>query len=377
MSDDSSRFKKAAIPVLSKVAVSAVYLLIIALFLYMPLLIDVYGTSKTLNVCAFTETFSPDAIKKFEQKTGVKVNLTYVELDEQLNAKFKVNEGEGYDVINVSDFMVKILGEQGLLQPLDHHLIRNSECVDIRLLNSEYDPRNQYSFPHKWFMYGIVYDKDFFKLVSDQIGLDFIFKPSSDLMKTGMLPATYKVCMLDSPLDSFFFASLYLFGHADYLTNEQQNKVQQLLVDQKQWVECYTLYSIEYFLTSKIVPIALTSSNFVRKMWNMGFDCAFTIPPEGGILVVENLAIPKHSKKTALAHKFIDFMLSDEIATMNSSFYGWASSNKKANESVDMSVEKQKQLFPDNCVYKRLHIPLYSQQMRSKIDEMWLAVGFA
>ena len=127
------------------------------------------------------------------KKYGVKVNLTYVELDEQLYAKFRINEGDGYDVINISDFMVQILARQGYLQTLDHKAIPNLECINQCFLNQIYDPDNRYSVPHKWFMYGIVYDKTFFNCPPEQIDLGFVFKNPQEIVNQGIAKFSYKI----------------------------------------------------------------------------------------------------------------------------------------------------------------------------------------
>lgn len=364
-------------PFMSKMIIVAAYLFILLATLYSPLIFDYFFSKKTLNVCTFTETFSQEAVERFQQATGVKVNLTYVELDEQIFAKFKINNGEGYDVVNISDFMVERLGSQGLLQPIDRSAIKNLESINERLLHHIYDPENLLCIPHKWFMYALIYDKDFFKTTPDNMSLDFIFKNPKELAAQGLVKEPYKICMIDSPLDAFFLAARYLFGRHDDLNDEECQKVRELLIEQKKWVESYTLYSIEYFLLTDLVPIALTASNFVRKIWDESDRFDFSVPKEGGILVIENLAIPKQSKKVALAHQFIDFMISDEIATLNGESYGWAPANKKANSLVDERYTRESHLFPQDYIFRRLHIPLYPLSMRVKIENIWLGVGFA
>jgi spermidine/putrescine-binding protein len=291
-----------------KIVIVLVYLGLMSFFFYVPLLLDSCGSHKTLNVCAFTETFSPDALARFEQKTGIKVNLTYAELDEQIYAKFKINKGEGYDVVNVSDFMVQMLRSQGLLQEIDRSRVSCLSHINKMLLEQSYDHQNSYSVPHKWFIYGIIYDKNFFTIDPNEISLDVVFKDPSMMVGRGLAPKTYKICMLDSPIDSFFLAALYLFGHAHGLRDNEFDQVKKILVEQKKWVECYTLYTVEYFLLANIVPLAITSSNFAQKIMRYDDRFAFAVPREGGVLVIENLVVPSCSKNKDLAYQFIDFM---------------------------------------------------------------------
>jgi spermidine/putrescine transport system substrate-binding protein len=350
----------------------------LASFLYLPLLFDQFRTQKTLNVYAFTETFSPEMLERFEQETGIKVNMTYAELDEEIGAKFSINGGLGYDVVNVSDFMVHYLHGKGYLQPLDKGAIPSADRLNNRLMNHIYDRGNVYSLPHKWFMYGLIYDKQFFNRAPDEMSLQMVFGDPKRLAAIGTVPAPYKICMIDSPLDAYFLSMLYKFGRFDHFAPSQFEQITQNLIGQKKWVECYTLYTIEYFLLSKIIPLAISSSNFMRKIWESSDRYEFAIPKEGGILVIENLVVPKTSKKRDLAHKFINFMLSDEIASLNSQTYGWTSANCVAQQELDVAYKKSgSHLFPDDHIFERLHIPLFAPYARDCADNAWLRVCFA
>ncbi len=354
------------------------YLCILASFLYLPLLFDQFRSQKTLNVYAFTETFSPESLELFEEKTGIKVNMTYAELDEEIGAKFSINGGLGYDVVNVSDFMVHYLSSKSYLQKLDKNLLANISHLDARLMNQAYDVGNAYSVPHKWFMYGLIYDTKFFKQSPDQMSLKMVFENPAQLHAKGLVPAPYRVCMIDSPLDAYFLSMLYTFNRCNHFTPSELAVIADSLIKQKQWVECYSLYSVEYFLLSGIIPIALSSSNFMRKIWEVSDRYEFAIPEEGGILVIENLVVPQTSKKCELAHQFINFMLSDEIANLNSQTYGWTSANCAAQKELDAEYkDKQSHLFPDARIFKRLHIPLLTPHARKRVDSAWLRVCFA
>ena len=113
----------------------------------------------------------------------------------------------------------------------------------------------------------------------------------------------------------------------------------------------------------------------MRKIWETSDRFDFAIPKEGGIIIIENLVIPAVSKKSELAHQFIEFMLSDEIATLNSETYGWTSSNCTAQKALDEEYAgKQSHLFPTKEVFQRLQIPLFNPYARKCADEAWLRV---
>jgi len=360
---------------LAKAAIVILCAALFAFFLYLPVLFDIWKYDKTLNVYGFAETFTPEAIARFEKATGIKVNMAYAEADEQIYAKFRINEGEGYDVVYLSDFMVQILADQGMLHPLDLSLISNLKSIDSRLLNREFDRGNQFSIPNKWYMYGIVYDKKFFSAVP-KMTLDYLFTDPESLVKKGLVPAPYKVCMVDDARDAVLLADIALFGDTK-LDDDRLAQIKKMLVKQKKWVEAYTVHSVGYFLFADIVPIALSSSGYMRKILKASDRFDFVIPENHGMLVIENLSIPKPSKKIELAHQFINFMISDSIATINSSFYGYNSSNMHAHQHLEPSLLSNVNLFPNDQVFKKLHTPLLPPYLRPKVEEIWLEVGFA
>ncbi len=343
----------------------------------MPIIIDFFRPSRSINVCTFTETFCQEAIDRFEQKTGIKVNLTYVEIDEQLHAKFKINEGKGYDVVNLSDYMIDKLSRQGLLHAIDHAMLTNIDQIDPRLMHQVFDKNNEFSVPHKWYTYGLAYDKNFFKQTPDEMSWSYVFSDPQELYSHGLVSSPYKLCMLDDGRDAAFIAAIYLFGRVDNLDSYDFEKIKELLIKQKKWVEAYTVHSSQYFLFTNVTPIALMSSNYMRRVLANSDRFVFSIPKEGSMLIIENLAIPRCSNKVDLAHQFINFMISDRIAQLNSMTYGYNSANKKANDIVNAQYLSNPHYIPDDAMYKRLFIPLLPSNMKKTIEDLWLAVGFA
>ena len=71
----------------------------------------------------------------------------------------KVANGESYDVLVPSDYMIQRLIEEDRLQPLDHDKLDCFEKLSEGVLDLSYDPGNKYSVPYFWGTVGIVYDK--------------------------------------------------------------------------------------------------------------------------------------------------------------------------------------------------------------------------
>lgn len=358
--------------------ITALYMTLGAALLYSPRWWFVsFEKGRVLNVCTFTETFSYEAIEKFQQETGIKVNMTYVEIDAQTYAKFCVNQCRDYDVMNLSDTYVHRVGNMGYLADIDWGKIPNAQKIYPMLRHRTYDPEDRYCVPNKWYVYGLVYDKHFFNIDPDDISWDLIFKNPETFYQEGIVPAPYRACMIDDARDAALVAGMYLYGDIHGFDQYDLSNVQDILLQQKKWIEAYTLYSAQYFLYCNIVPIAAMTSNYMRRLYASSNRYEFAIPKEGSIMIIENMVIPKCSKNIDLAHTFIDFMLRDDIARLNAKTYTYNSSNEFANDYSEPGVLENRHMFPDADMLRRLRVPFLESDMHLHIEKCWLSVGFA
>src|SRR6186997_271572 len=99
------------------------------------------GGAKEVNVYIWTNYLPPEVIAGFEKKTGIKVNVDTYDSNEAILEKLQSGVAD-YDIVVPSDYMMKILIPQGLLQPLDRSRLSNFKNLDPRFLNQKYDPNN-------------------------------------------------------------------------------------------------------------------------------------------------------------------------------------------------------------------------------------------
>ena len=101
----------------------------------------------TLNVYNWGEYISDggegslDVNRKFEELTGIKVNYTNFDSNEDMYAKLK-SGGANYDVVVPSDYMIERLKEEGLLLKLDYSNIPNFKFIDKKYKGRSSTTRN-------------------------------------------------------------------------------------------------------------------------------------------------------------------------------------------------------------------------------------------
>lgn len=339
------------------------YTAIIAFFLYLPKISKfVFNSKKSINLYIFTDMISRETMEEFVKKTDIKVNVKYFDSNEELLAKFKINKGKGYDLITVSDATLELLKKENLLQKIDLSKISNFQELDTRLLSHYFDPKNEYCLPYFWSIDGIIYKKNIIENSNSEISWNLIFKDNG-----------FKICMLDSPTEIIYLAAIYLFGRTTNLTQENLNEIKNLLIKQKNWVEIYMLASLQYYLFGKVVPVAVTSSAFAKKILDLSNKFDFAVPEKGSLVLIDNLAIPKVSKKAKLIHKFIDFVLSKENMLKNSKIFGYNPANKECYKFIDKKFLNNPSFFLSDEKFKNLHL-LTNQLNLKTIEKLWLEV---
>ncbi|OOM81870.1 spermidine/putrescine-binding periplasmic protein precursor [Clostridium puniceum] len=106
------------------------------------------SASKEINVICWSEYLPDEVLKGFEEKYGLKVNLTtYTDPDEML-AKVKSSSKGTYDMIIGPAQDTQILKSQDLIQKLDTSKIENFKNIDEQYLKESNDPKNEYTIPY-------------------------------------------------------------------------------------------------------------------------------------------------------------------------------------------------------------------------------------
>lgn len=121
------------------------------------------GASKEVNLLIWTEYIPDSVIAGFEEKTGIKVNMTtYPSADEML-AKVKSSKAGTYDLIICPENYAPIFSTDGTVEELDKTKITNIGNLDKTLLGRANDPENKYSLPYMFASAVIAVNTDVIK----------------------------------------------------------------------------------------------------------------------------------------------------------------------------------------------------------------------
>ena len=134
------------------------------------------GGAGELNIFVWTEYLPDSVVDKFEEETGIKVNVSTYSSNEDMLAKVKSEAAGAYDVLQPSDYMVEQLISQGMLAELDFDQLPNFSHIGESYKNPSYDPGNKYSVPYMGGAGAIVVNKA--KVDRDITSYADLFDPS-------------------------------------------------------------------------------------------------------------------------------------------------------------------------------------------------------
>ena len=324
---------------------------------------------QTLHIYNWGEYTGENIISDFEEETGAKVVMENFDSNEQMY--IKVANGESFDLLVPSDYMIQRLIEEDYLQKLDKSKL---DCMDKLADNVKglpYDPDNEYSVPYFWGTVGIVYDKTKVDL--------------ADLEKEGyniFLDEKYKgdIYLYDSERDSFMMA-LKALGYS--MNTENESEIQEAY----DWlVQCVQTMKPE-IVTDEIIDnmaqgrkaLGLIYSGDAAYVMSENEDMGFYLPTEGTNLWSDAMVIPKNAKNPELAHAFINFASDYEGAYDNSSYVGYTSANKEVMEDLYGEGGEYEGIdaYMPRVGYEKDEVFVYNEDTKKIISNLWSKVKIA
>lgn len=325
---------------------------------------------QTLHVYNWGEYTGENIISGFEELTGAKVIMDNFDSNEQMY--IKVANGDAYDVLVPSDYMIQRMMQEKMFQKLEPETRKEclGELADA-IKGLPYDPKNEYSIPYFWGTVGIVYDKT---KVSEE-----------DLEKDGwdiFLDQKFKgdIYLYDSERDSFMMA-LKALGYSMNTTSQDE------LNDAYNWlIQCVQTMDPE-IVTDEIIDnmaqarkaLGLIYSGDAAYVMSENENMGFYMPKSGTNLWSDAMVIPKNAKNPKLANEFIRYITSYDAAMDNSSYVGYTSPNKEVMEELGGKGGDYDGInaYTPRAGYDKDEVFQYDEITRKIIADLWSRVKVA
>lgn len=325
---------------------------------------------QTLHVYNWGEYTGENIISGFEELTGAKVIMDNFDSNEQMY--IKVANGDAYDVLVPSDYMIQRMMQEKMLQKLEPETRKEclGELVDA-IKGLPYDPKNEYSIPYFWGTVGIVYDKT---KVSEE-----------DLEKDGwdiFLDQKFKgdIYLYDSERDSFMMALKALGYSMNTTSQDELNAAYNWLI------QCVQTMDPE-IVTDEIIDnmaqarkaLGLIYSGDAAYVMPENENMGFYMPKSGTNLWSDAMVIPKNAKNPKLANEFIRYITSYDAAMDNSSYVGYTSPNKEVTEELGGKGGEYDGInaYTPRAGYDKDEVFQYDETTRKIIADLWSRVKVA
>lgn len=324
---------------------------------------------QTLHVYNWGEYTGENLLNDFEAKTGAKVVMENFDSNEQMY--IKVANGETYDVLVPSDYMIQRLIGEDYLQKLDKMKLdcMDKLCEDV--IGLPYDPNNDYSIPYFWGTAGIVYDKN-------QVDIEDLEREGFEIFRDPKYRGN--IYLYDSERDSFMMA-LKALGYSMNTSSEKE------LQEAYEWlVSCVQTMKPE-IVTDEIIDnmaqgrkaLGLIYSGDAAYVMAENEDMGYYLPESGTNLWSDAMVIPANAKNPELAHEFINFVSDYEGAYDNSSFVGYTSANQEVMDTLYGEGGEYEGIdaYMPRSGYPKDEVFEYNEDTRKTIANLWSKVKIA
>lgn len=282
----------------------------------------------------WAEYIDPEQLDAFGEEFGISATMTTYDSNEAMLPV--VQEGNsGYDVVVPSDYMVGIMIEAGVIQPLNFDLLPNSSNISDDFRSPAYDPDLEYSVPYQWGFTGLAVN-------TAEIGTDF---PRSWDLVFGDAAADYagQITLLNDPRETLG-AALKSLGYSLNSTNEAELAEATAVVSEAAGnLLAFNTDSADELLTSgdSVIAHAFSGDAFTQFLeTDNPEDYAFFVPEEGGTRWIDNMTVPFDAPHPCTAHTFINWILDGDNGADLSNWNYYGTPNKASIDLLDEELNE-------------------------------------
>lgn len=291
---------------------------------------------RTLNVLTWDGYIPQDVIESFEKDTGIKMNFSNFNDNEEMLSKLSASDASEYDVVIASDYMIDIAAKMGLIEEIDKTKVPNYENINEVYLNQYYDPENKYTVPYAAGTPLIVYDPQ--KVMIDIKGYNDLWNPE---LKNSIV-------LLDDARN-IIGITLKSMGYSFNETDENiLNKAKEKLFKLKDNVHHFDYNNPYESIISGEVSVSYMFTPQVLLALQERPELKVVYPEEGMGFGIDSWFIPKSSKNKDEAHEFLNYILEPKTGANIAEQIMYMCINKASDEYLSEDFTKNPALYIDS-----------------------------
>lgn len=317
-----------------------------------------------LNVYNWSSYVAPETVPDFEREFNVRVRYATYESNEEMLAKV-LSGNSGWDIVFPTHNRLEPMRHYDLLAPLDRALLPNLGNLDSRFRSPAWDRGLEWAVPYMWTGTGIAFN--------DSV------RPALTRWADLWNPALKgRLTMLDDPED-MLGACLKKLGLSFSSTDPAElDRAKLEAIAQKPIVRAYLNAEVRDQLVSGDVLAAQIWSTTAGQAMSANPRIAFTYPVEGFPFYCDCAVILRESRRSQLAHQFLDYLLRPDVSARIVDSTKTATANAAARDLLPDAVRNHPALYPPPDVFERGEwprtLPPATQRLR---DRIWTEIKSA
>ena len=281
------------------------------------------------------EDGSMNVIKEFEKKTGIKVNYTNYETNEEMYNLIK-NSNSSYDVIIPSDYMVDKMISENMLAEINFDNIPNYKNIMEKYRTTGYDEEGKYSVPYSWGVVALCYNKT------------MVDKKPTGFSALWDKKYSGQMLMFNNSRDAMAIAMKLKGIDPSAVTKEDVDVAADYLKEQKPLLKKYVMDQVFTEMEGSQAAMAPYYAGDIAMMIENNEELDYVLPEEGSNLFIDAMCIPKNSKNKELAEEFINFMLEPDVAKANAEYIGYSTPNQAAYDILEDDMKNNELIYPND-----------------------------
>lgn len=317
-----------------------------------------------LNVYNWSNYVAPDTISNFAREFGVHVRYATYESNEEMLAKV-LSGNSGWDVVFPTHNRIPPMRLYGLLAPIDHARLPNLPNLEPRFQSPPWDPHLLSCVPYMWGATGIAYNRS---VLPPPLAWADLWNPR----------LKGRLTMLDDPEEVLGACLLKLRLSYNSTDDQSLRRAEREAIAQKPILRAYLNAEFRDQLVAGDLLVAHSWATTAQQAIDAAPQLAFAYPTEGFPLYADNAVILRESRRAALAHEFINYLLRARVAAAIVETSRTATANGAAQALLPDALRRNTTLFPTAETLTRgqwiATMPAAVQRLR---DRMWTEIKSA
>jgi len=294
-----------------------------------------FAKDNIVNVYNWAGYMPPEVIALFQKETGIKVNYSTFDSNEDLYTKLKANSNIDYDIAVPSAPYVQQMIRDGMLRRLDKSKLIGFKNLNSTLLNQSYDPNNQYSIPYLWGTTGII------------INTKYYSPKKINYWEALWQPQFRGQLSFINDMKDVFAMALKVLG---YSINDQNPKhIREAYLKLKALlpnIQSFEAGGAKHLYVNEDSNIGMIESGDAYIISQEKPSFKYIYPKDGPLIWTDNMVIPIGAKHVENAYEFINFILRPDIAKMISLGVGFSTPNAAAVKLLPKAAQENRVLNP-------------------------------